>query len=53
MENTSRLNQDQEETDFCFRCEVVKEFKIVDVDGTNLVEAMICPECKAGTPALN
>ncbi len=36
----------------CPHCNIKLEPKMVDVDGTNLEEHDICPECGYGTPAL-
>jgi hypothetical protein len=36
----------------CPECEIELEPKMIDIDGTNLVEHNICPKCGYGTPAL-
>ena len=37
----------------CPHCEIELEDKMIDVDGTNLEEHKICPDCGYGTPALH
>lgn len=37
----------------CPHCEIELEDKMIDVDGTNLEEYKICPDCGYGTPALS
>jgi len=36
----------------CPHCDVPLESKMFDIDGTNLEEHSVCPECGYGTPAL-
>lgn len=37
----------------CKECEKIsKVYRIFDVDGSNLVEYLVCLNCKSGTPAL-
>jgi len=38
--------------ELCPNCEIPLEFKMIDVDGTNLEEHNVCPSCGYGTPAL-
>jgi len=38
--------------ELCPHCGVELESKMIDIDGTNLVEHDICPECQYGMPAL-
>jgi len=46
------LNDNLEAKEICPHCEIALEPKMIDVDGTNIQECMICPECGYGTPAL-
>lgn len=39
-------------TEICPHCEIPLESKMIDVDGTNLEEHRVCPDCGYGTPAL-
>ncbi len=41
-----------EATKLCPHCDTELESRMVDIDGTNLVENNICPDCGYGTPAL-
>lgn len=41
-----------EKVDLCPHCEIPLENKMFDIDGTNLVEHAVCPECGYGTPAM-
>ena len=36
----------------CPHCEIPLESKMVDIDGTNLEEHLVCPDCGYGMPAL-
>ena len=36
----------------CPKCDIELEPKMIDVDGTNLEEHLVCPECGHGSPAL-
>jgi hypothetical protein len=36
----------------CPHCGIALELKMFDIDGTNLEEHAVCPECKYGQPAL-
>lgn len=38
--------------DKCPHCDVTLEYKMFDVDGTNLQEYPVCPECGYGSPSL-
>ena len=40
------------EVETCPHCDIELENKMIDVDGTNLEEHNVCPECGYGTPAL-
>ena len=42
----------EEAKELCPHCETPLELKMIDIDGTNLEEQDICPECGYGTPAL-
>lgn len=38
----------------CERCgTMTMAYRMIDIDGTNLVEHLVCLECGAGTPALS
>lgn len=47
-------NKKEEEVkeDFCPHCDVQLVSKMIDIDGTNLEEHLVCPNCGYGTPAL-
>lgn len=36
----------------CPHCEIELEAKMIDIDGTNLEEHFVCPDCGYGSPAL-
>ena len=36
----------------CPHCDVPLVGRMIDVDGTNLIERDVCPECGYGTPSL-
>jgi Zn ribbon nucleic-acid-binding protein len=36
----------------CPHCDIKLKATMVDIDGTNLVECYVCPECGYGMPAL-
>jgi ribosomal protein S27AE len=40
------------EDDFCPHCEILLKSKMFDIDGTNLEEHSVCPQCGFGMPAL-
>lgn len=53
--NETLLNhilENVEITELCPHCEEVLENKIIDVDGRNLEEHLICEKCDYGMPAL-
>jgi len=41
-----------EAKEICPHCEVELVSRMIDIDGTNLVEYDVCEECGYGTPAL-
>ena len=43
---------DENEETVCPHCDTKLESKVIDVDGINLEEHEICPDCGYGTPAL-
>lgn len=47
---TNKWEDDDE--DECPHCAIALEDKMIDIDGTNLEEHKVCPECGYGTPAL-
>lgn len=50
--DTVRDKKQELQENKCPHCDVVLEAKMIDVDGTNLEEHKICPDCGYGTPAL-
>ena len=38
--------------ELCPHCEVELKWKMIDIDGTNLEEHNVCPDCGYGTPSL-
>lgn len=52
-ENLEVVDYDLTEVkEICPNCEIELVSKMIDVDGTNLVEHDVCEECGYGTPAL-
>tara|TARA_Y100000310_G_C20512902_1_gene729757 strand:- start:80 stop:547 length:468 start_codon:yes stop_codon:yes gene_type:complete len=42
----------QQKGEKCPHCDIALKAKMHDIDGTNLVESITCPECGYGTPAM-
>ena len=51
-ESNESLENYTEIKEICPHCEEILEPKMVDIDGTNLEEHFICPQCKYGSPTL-
>lgn len=47
-----QAENDTVEQGFCPHCDIALVARMIDVDGTNLVESDVCLECGYGTPAL-
>lgn len=52
INNTSNNSKDEEKfyCDYCGRKE--KVYRMFDIDGTNLVEKLVCLNCGSGTPSI-
>ena len=50
--NSDLLNDSIIITELCPHCGVKLHSKMIDIDGTNIEEHQICPECGYGSPAL-
>ena len=46
------IDENSEVVEVCPHCEEELKPKMVDVDGTNLKECLVCPKCNYGMPAL-
>ena len=49
---TSFVEDNIKVSELCPHCEIPLEAKMIDIDGTNLEEHVVCPDCGYGTPAL-